>query len=210
MRRYSRRLLILLGLCALLVAGWVLLPGAFGRGVIVGGFGAVLLLFGSIVVFGRIMRRRLGDRGLPPPPLPTESWDYSMEVEDLEGGSFSLSKFAGKVLIVNYWATWCGPCIAEMPSLERLRASTSDLGVELACLTREEPDLVRRFLEKRGFALPVYVFRGEPPACFRSSAIPATFVLDQAGRIVMRHFGAARWDDTGVVAFIRGLAAPPA
>jgi thiol-disulfide isomerase/thioredoxin len=210
MTHRSRLLFIILCVPALAVAGWMLIPGGFGRGVIVGVFGALFLLVGSIVVAGLFMRKGLGDRQLQPPPLPTESWDYSMEVEDLAGVSFSFSKFAGKVLILNYWATWCAPCVAEMPSLERLHASTSDLSVGFACLTREKPDLVRLFVEERGLALPVYVFKGDPPACFRSSAIPATFVLDQAGRIVVRHYGAARWDDASVVAFVRGLAAPPA
>jgi thiol-disulfide isomerase/thioredoxin len=209
MTHRNRSLLVMLCVPALAVVGWVLVPGPFGHGIMVGLFGALGLLFAGLVGFGRIMRKRLGDR-LQPPPLPVESWDYALEGETLAGVSVRFSRFSGKVLIVNFWATWCAPCVAEMPSLERLRAATSDLGVELACLTREQPDPVRKFVEKRGFTLPVYVFGGEPPTCFRSRAIPATFILDQGGRIVMRHFGAARWDDASVVAFVRGLAATPA
>jgi thiol-disulfide isomerase/thioredoxin len=205
----SRSLLVILCVPALAILGWGLVPGPFGHGLIVGVVGALVLLIGSFVVFGRIMQRRLANR-LQAPPLPVESWDYAMEGEDVAGVPVSFAGYAGRVLILNFWATWCAPCVAEMPSLQRLRDATADLDVALACLTREEPAVVRAFVEKRGFTLPVYVLRGEPPTCFRSRAIPATFILDKAGRIVMRHFGAARWDDAGVVAFVRGLAATPA
>jgi thiol-disulfide isomerase/thioredoxin len=112
--------------------------------------------------------------------------------------------------VLNFWATWCAPCVAEMPSLQRLAAATADLDVGFACVTPEQPEVVRGFVAKRGFTLPVRLLEGDPPACFRGRAIPATFIIDKSGRIVMRHTGAARWDDPGVVAFVRGLAAAPA
>ena len=102
------------------------------------------------------------------------------------------------------------PCVAEMPSLRRLLDETADLDVQFGFITREDPPVVRRFVEKRGIDLPVYVLSGEPPECFKGRAIPATFVLDKAGTIALRHFGAARWDAENVVAFVRGLAATPA
>jgi thiol-disulfide isomerase/thioredoxin len=192
----------------LAVLGWFLLPGAFAHGLILGVFGGLGMLLGGAVVFGRIMRKHLGNH-LQPPPLPVEAWDYALGVQDLAGTSVPMSLYSGRVLVLNFWATWCGPCLAEMPSLERLQAATSGLNVALACLTHEKPEVVRKFVEKRDLTLPIFVFEGDPPACFRSRAIPATFILDKAGKIVMRHFGAARWDDPSVVTFVRGLAANP-
>jgi thiol-disulfide isomerase/thioredoxin len=203
-----RRLLVLLCVPALALVAWVLLPGATSRGVIAGVLGALAVQFGALMIFARTLEARTR-KGLPPPPLPVESWDYALEGLDLAGAPFSFSRFSGKVLVLNFWATWCGPCVAEMPSLQRLQAATSDLDVAFACVTREKSELVNRFLQKRGFTLPFLVLEGEPPTCFRSRGIPATFVLDKAGRIVMRHYGAARWDDPSVVAFVRGLAATP-
>lgn len=208
MRLRPRTLLVILGLPALLVGSWVLLPYAFARGVIVGVLGALGLLLGGMVVLGQVMRKKLGDR-LSPPPLPIASWDYLMDARDLTGAPVSFARFAGRVLVLNFWATWCRPCVAELPSLERLQAASADLGVALACVTQEKHEVVQSFVEKHAAALPVYLVEGEPPACFRGRAIPATFVLDKAGRIVMRHVGAARWDDPSVVAFVRGLAAAP-
>jgi thiol-disulfide isomerase/thioredoxin len=193
----------------LAVVGWFLLPGAFAHGIIVGVVGALGLLLAAAVVFAQIMRKRIGTR-LKPPPLPVDSWDYVLEGQDLTGAPVPFSRYMGRVLVLNFWATWCGPCLAEMPSLQRLLAATSDLNVAFACLTREKPEAVRGFVERRDLTLPIFVFQGDPPACFRSRAIPATFTLDKAGRIVMRHLGAAQWDDPSVVAFVRGLAASPA
>jgi thiol-disulfide isomerase/thioredoxin len=128
-----------------------------------------------------------------------------MELSDLSGRTVDSSQFSGGVLVLNFWATWCRPCVAEMPSLQRLQEQTSDLDVRFALVTREAPSVVLRFVQDRDFDLPIYLLTGETPECFRSRAIPATFVLDKSGAIAMRHFGAARWDDPGVVAFVRGL-----
>lgn len=73
----------------------------------------------------------------------------------------------------------------------------------------EDRVLMQAFVEKRGIALPIGVLSGKPPDCFSSRAIPATFILDEAGTIAFRHVGAATRDDGGVVAFVRGLAATP-
>lgn len=204
----GRSLVVTLSLLVLIVSSWVFLPDAFTRGVIVGVLGALGLLVGGIVVFGHIMRKRIGNRLLPP-PLPVESWDYVMDARDLMGAAVSFSQFSGRVLILNFWATWCRPCVAELPSLQGLLAASADLDVALACVTQENGQVVRSFLDKRAVGLPVYLVKGEPPACFRGRAIPATFILDKTGRIVMRHVGAAQWDAPSVVTFVRGLAAAP-
>jgi len=209
MKRKSRLLLVLVSITTVTLGVWILVPSPFVHGVIVGIFAGLSSLVAGIAVLGRIMKKRHAGR-LKPPPLPTGSWDYSMDVTDLDGAAVSFSHSAGKVLVLNFWATWCAPCVAEMPSLQRLRDETADLDVQFGFITREGPPVVRQFVEKRGIDLPIYILVGETPECFKGRAIPATFVLDKSGRIAMRHFGAAAWDADGVVAFVRGLAAKPA
>ena len=201
-----RTLLFSLALVALLV--WFLFPVSFVRGVVLGCVSTLLLLAGGVFLLGKRMRKRVGLK-LQPPPLPTSSWDYSMELADLSGEPVDCSQFSGKVLILNFWATWCAPCVAEMPSLQGLLEKTADLDVHLALVTPESSEAVQKFVEKHRTDLPIYLIAGKTPDCFKSRAIPATFVLDRFGTIAMRHFGAAKWDDDGVVTFVRGLAATP-
>ena len=132
-----------------------------------------------------------------------------MTGEDLDGNTLDFRGFSGRVLVLNFWATGCAPCVAEMPSPARLRAATSDMGVVLACVTREDPGKVRAFVAKRGLEAPVYVLSGPVPEGLESRAIPATFILDKKGTLALRHFGAAAWDPPGVVDFVRGLARAP-
>lgn len=211
-RRGERRLrpwliVAVLGAVALLV--WILVPTPFVRGVVAGFVGAPTLIALGLAVFARRVRRRVGGAGLKPPPFPVTSWDYELEVTDLEGRSFNLSAHRGRPLVLNHWATWCAPCIAEMPSLVRLQAAVADLDVPVVCVSKEPPEKVREFMAKEGFDLPVYTRDGPLPDCFSARAIPATFVVDRGGSIVFRHWGAAAWDDPTVVRFVRNLAEAP-
>ena len=202
----ARSLLAVIAVVALLA--WFVFPGPFVRGVVLGIVSTLGLLAGGVFLLGKKFKKRVGSN-LKPPPIPTGAWDYSMELTDLSGTPLDCSPFSGEVLVLNFWATWCAPCVAEMPSLQGLQERTSDLGVQLALVTREPAEVVQKFVEKQGLGLPVYLLTGETPTCFESRAIPATFILDRAGMIVMRHFGAAKWDADAVVTFIRGLAASP-
>ena len=207
-KRRARLWFILAVLAAVVGAVWILIPVPFVRGVLVGlvlGPGALL---GGIALITRRLRKKFSAQ-LKPPPLPLVRWDFDMSAEDLDGNRLDFTDFSGQVLILNFWATWCAPCIAEMPSLTRLREATSDVDVVFACVTREPVATVREFLDKKSVDLPIYVLDGDVPKCFESRAIPATFVLDKKGTIVLRHFGAAAWDDEGVVGFVRGLAVAP-
>jgi len=208
MKRKIRRTVVPLALASAAAITWVVFPSPFVHGIVLGVVGLLGLIVGGVVVVARRMRKRLGKR-LQPPPLPTGSWAYEMEAEDLDGEPLGFSRFSGKVLVLNFWATWCAPCVAEMPGLQRLLDATSDLDVQMACVTREDRTLVQKFVEKRGIGVPVCLLSEEAPACFKSRAIPATFILDKTGMIALRHFGAASWDDDSVVAFVRGLAATP-
>jgi len=130
---------------------------------------------------------------------------FTWPLRTLDGKEVRLSEFKGKVLFVNLWATWCGSCIAEMPSLQRLYDSLKDEPIAFLMITNESAKTVRRFVNSEGFTAPVYLTGGRIPSVFQTGFIPATFILDGEGRIRFRHIGMARWDDESNVQFLRGL-----
>lgn len=199
---------VLIVVASLGIGTWYVFPGPFVRGALVGALVALGAVLGAATVAVRTVKKRMGGK-LTPPPLPVERWDYAMALTDLDGAEADLSGAKGKVLVLNFWATWCAPCVAELPSLRALMDATADLDVRFAFVTKEDPPVVRRFAEARSLNLPIYLLAGDAPSCFQSRAVPATFILGKEGRIAMRHVGAAAWDDEAVVTFVRGLAAKP-
>jgi len=197
--------LIVLGLPILT---WLFIPSALVRGFVTGFVVGPAILVAVFFAFVRRMRSKFEPK-LSPPPLPRGKWDFEMSATTLDGEAVEFARFSGRVLILNFWATWCAPCVAEMPSLARLREETADVSVEFACVTREPAEVVRKFLKKHPLDVPIYLLSGEPPELFESRAIPATFVLDKAGLVALQHRGAAAWDDPTIVNFVHGLAVAP-
>jgi thiol-disulfide isomerase/thioredoxin len=109
------------------------------------------------------------------------------------------------VIFLNVWATWCGPCVAEMPSIQRLHERVRGDDVFFACVTQEPAEVAKAFLEKKKLDLPVYTMTGELPAAFKRKGIPSTFVLSKRGAVAFSHVGAARWDDARTIGFLEEL-----
>ena len=125
-------------------------------------------------------------------PIADATWDWRLR--DLDGNFHSLREFQGKPLFVNRWATWCGPCLAEMPSIKRLHEAYGDR-IAVVLVSDENPDVLLAWLGRNGYAdLPVYRATELAPEAFASSSIPASWLLDPDGRVVAEHRGAARWD----------------
>ncbi|MGX1930913.1 TlpA family protein disulfide reductase [Flagellimonas sp. 2504JD4-2] len=123
--------------------------------------------------------------------------DYNWSLMDVEGGQMNFVSKKGEVSLVNFWATWCPPCVAELPSLEKLHNDYGDK-VNFVFVTNEETEKVKRFLEKKGYSLPVYAENSRTPDEFFSRSIPATFVLNKSGKIVVDEKGAADWNSVGI------------
>ncbi len=130
---------------------------------------------------------------------------FTWPLRTLDGKEVRLSKFKGKVLFVNLWATWCGSCIAEMPSLQRLYDSLKNEPIAFLIVSNEDAKTVRRFVNSEGFTAPVYLTDGRIPSVFHTGFIPATFIIDGDGQVRFKHIGMARWDDESTVRFLRSL-----
>ena len=115
-----------------------------------------------------------------------------------------MAEFSEDVLFVNLWATWCAPCIAEMPHIEELARRFADARVAFLIVSDEDPDTVAPFVEEQGWQLPIYTAQAVP-AMLQTNVLPATYILDDMREMVFKHIGVARWDDRTTVEFIENL-----
>ena len=114
------------------------------------------------------------------------------QLKGINTADYDFQQANGKVVLVNFWATWCMPCVAEMPSLNELYKDYGDK-VDFILVTQEGPDKVLPFLEKKQFDLPIYNQLNANPAAFDTQTIPKTFLLDKKGNIVIEA-GRADWN----------------
>jgi len=157
------------------------------------------------VVFGFL---RLGDRA--PGVLAPGSSAPDFQLPALTGPPVELSALRGHLVLVNFWATWCAPCVAEMPSLDRLHRRLRDEGlVVLAVAVDEDADVLRRWVEARRLTLAIlHDPRGRDVAArYGVSGYPVSFLVDRDGRVLENYVGPVEWDDPAAVAHYRGLLA---
>lgn len=109
----------------------------------------------------------------------------------LDGQVVDLSALTGKVVVLNFWATWCPPCIREMPSLQAFynKYQTSSDVEFLVIEVDNKPDLAKSFVEKNNFTFPVYSPASMIPEAFLGQSIPTTVILNKKGEISYRHEG---------------------
>ncbi|MHC5201406.1 TlpA family protein disulfide reductase [Myroides sp. LJL119] len=112
---------------------------------------------------------------------------------DENGQQLDFSTLNSKVVIINFWATWCPPCLAEKPSFQELYNDYADK-VEFLFVTDQSPEEVQKFKQKNNYSLPIYYAQNPAPAVLYSKTIPASYVIDKKGNIVVKKFRAADWN----------------
>jgi thiol-disulfide isomerase/thioredoxin len=144
----------------------------------------------------------------PPRPAPVA------EFQDADNNSVSLLDFGGKVVLVNIWATWCAPCVKEMPALDRLQAELGDEGLEVVAVSvdLQGAKVVRPFYEKYGIKnLKIYVdFTNSFSQVVGVEAVPANLLINRGGKFVGQLIGNADWDSPEARALLRHYLAQPA
>ena len=117
-----------------------------------------------------------------------EAFDFSLK--DLNGREVSLKKLRGKVVLLNFWASWCGPCRVEMPYLEKLHREFKDKDVVILGINSESPEVARKFLEKNGYTFStLWDERSSVARNYRVSGIPQVFVISRDGIVVTHYVG---------------------
>ena len=154
--------------------------------------------------------KRPADFTVIDPPRPAPDTPFL----DGEGRSRSLADFRGKVVLLNLWATWCGPCVAEMPALDRLQAALGGADFEVVALSQDRQGLavVTPFDQKQGITrLAAYAdARGAMADALEEKVLPVSLLIDRAGRIVGRLVGAADWEAPEWIALLRRAIDAPA
>lgn len=123
--------------------------------------------------------------------------DYNWKLKDEKGDVIHFNKVKGKVVLVNFWATWCPPCIAEMPSLHKLYDDYKDK-IEFVFVSNEDRSVVRKFLNDKAYDFDVFEPITAYPNVFDVSSIPRTFLIDKTGHIIIDKTGAANWNSDSV------------
>lgn len=130
------------------------------------------------------------------------------ELRDLEGKRVSLNDFKGRVILLNFWATWCVPCRAEMPSLENLYRSFKGRGlVVIGVSVDNSTKAVKSFVREKGITFPILLDENKEVSFddYGVIGLPVTFLIDRKGNIVEKFFGERQWDSDEIKERIREL-----
>jgi thiol-disulfide isomerase/thioredoxin len=130
-----------------------------------------------------------------------------LELEDLDGAPHRLADYRGKVVLVNFWATWCAPCLEEMPSIERLRAALQGRPFAvLAVNVGEGGRVARDFAQKMPLGFPLLLDRDTRTSrAWGARVLPASFVVGPDGKLRYSYFGALDWARDDIRAKIERL-----
>ncbi|MDX2432606.1 MAG: TlpA disulfide reductase family protein [Bacteroides sp.] len=122
--------------------------------------------------------------------------DYNWVLISHEGEKVDFSQFKGKPVFLNFWATWCPPCVAELPEIQKAWEKHGS-SVDFLLVTNQDAGVVQAFMEKYGYTVPVHYAASPEPGVFQHSSIPTTYILSPDGKIVVNKKGAVNWDSKG-------------
>lgn len=132
---------------------------------------------------------------------------YEFRLIDREGNLLDGSSLQDKVVFINLWATWCPPCIAEMPDIDRLYDHFKEQeGVRFLMISLDEDfNKAIRFVEKKGFDFEIYRFASPIPDVYQSQVIPTSFVISPDGDIVVKKEGMAKYNSKSFRNFLQSM-----
>lgn len=122
---------------------------------------------------------------------------YNWNLKGLNTSNIDFNDTKGKVIFVNFWATWCPPCVAEMPGIQKLYDDYKNK-VTFVFVSNEDWSIISDFYTKNNYNLPTYNILSKTPNQLKSNSIPATFIIDKNGAIVTDKKGPANWNSNSV------------
>ncbi|MTI87371.1 MAG: TlpA family protein disulfide reductase [Balneolaceae bacterium] len=137
---------------------------------------------------------------------PASPADYDMPLLSLDGERTTLEAFEGKTIFLNFWATWCPPCIAEMPNIQSLYEDIASEDIVFVMLSLDkDPQKARDFIARKDFTFPVYSLDGRRPIAYNSEVVPTTYVISPDGSIMLKHQGMANYDSREFRTFLHNI-----
>ncbi len=130
---------------------------------------------------------------------------YNWQLRSLNGQQVNFDRSQNKPIVLNFWATWCPPCIAEMPSLQSLYDDHKDQ-VDFYFVTQEDRKAIEKFISKNDHDLPIYNPLEQQPQPLQASSLPTTYIIDKEGKVHIQKVGAADWNSQEVRALLDELA----
>jgi thiol-disulfide isomerase/thioredoxin len=144
--------------------------------------------------------------GFKSPEIPPPSVVNQSELVDKDNGPVDFSEFKGKVVFVNNWASWCPPCVAEMPSIQKLKNEVNNPDLVFVMVSfDEEKEKAMAFMSRKKLDFDVYFPGKKYP--YATSSIPATFLIDRSGKMIGNHVGMADYSDEEFVSQVKTLLA---
>ncbi len=137
-----------------------------------------------------------------------ESFDYNFAIKDLSGNKFTFDKYKGKVVFLNLWATWCGPCRAEMAGIQKLYSSMGGDSVSFIMLSLDkdrDKEKVVKYIKDKEFSFPVFLPSGYLSEQLNVPSIPTTFVIGKDGKIAMKEIGTTNFNTPKFKKFLQKL-----
>lgn len=182
------------------------------KNILNGLFIALLLVIVFVPAAKSLMLQGLMQIGLLKPNITQDqkaiSTDLSsIKFKDAKGSEFSLADLNGKVVFINFWATWCPPCLAEMPSIHTLHQKFSADKDVVFIMVDADGDFAKSqtYMDKRKYKMPVYTMASSIPENLFKGSLPTTIVFDKKGRIAFHEEGAANYGSQKFVDFISQL-----
>lgn len=129
-----------------------------------------------------------------------------MDMQNSKGERVSMEEFKGKVIFMNVWATWCAPCIEEMPTIQNLYEVTDKERVTFIMLSMDQEfQKAIEYKNKYGYDFEIYRLTGSMPAMYHTKLIPTTFVISSEGNLVLQHDGMGKFDSPEFKEFLAGV-----
>ena len=169
---------------------------------------AFVLVFALIVAIsacGETLQNEIREAGLQPIKEGTELIDF--ELESLDGGTVKLSSYKGKVVFLNFWATWCPPCVAEMPSMQKLYDRFKERGLEIIAVDlQEDKAAVRKFVDRHDLTFTALLDKtGRVGSQYGARNIPTTYIIDRKGFVIAGTIGGKEWYSPELISFFEFL-----